>query len=184
MRWFSLDASVIDWDETTYLLGARALLEGKSLYVDVWDFKPPGIFWLLAGLESLFDNAIVPLRVLGVLLISLTAFFISRISFSVAPKQPVAGFMAGLFFVSAISFNSFNNGLARGYGLEINTEHFFLLFTCATFYLVARFPKRVAMHGLAGLLLGLGFIIKYFVLVDFVVLCYAITVLGQPAQSI
>jgi hypothetical protein len=37
-----------DWppnrDITTYATMAQELIRGKELYVDIWDFKPPGIF--------------------------------------------------------------------------------------------------------------------------------------------
>lgn len=183
MRWFSLTRSVIDWDETTYLLGARALTEGKSMYVDFWDFKPPGIFWLLSGLEFLFEDSVLPLRIVGLVVITLTGFIISRISLALSPENKLAAFFAGFFFISAISFNGFSNAIARGYGLEINTEHFFLFFSCLAFYLVVKYPRKIAIHGLAGVVAGLGLVIKYFVLVDVVVMAYAIVLLNQSKEK-
>ncbi len=46
LRFFSFFPSVLDHDESTYLEIAREMLEGKALYVDLIDIKPPGIFWL------------------------------------------------------------------------------------------------------------------------------------------
>ena len=180
MRWFSLRASVIDWDETTDLLDARALLQGHSLYAEVWDFKPPGIFWLLTGLEALFDDAIVPLRVLGALLVAGSAYCLNRTLRLIAPAAGEAAFMGGLLFVSTLSFNGFSNAIGRGLGLEVNTEHFFIFFTCLAFWIGLRGRDQPVRLLLAGLTLGAGFVVKYFVLVDFVLLAYAIAVWPQP----
>jgi hypothetical protein len=38
-------------DQAMFILGARVLAEGGTLYVDYWDFKQPGIYliYFLAG---------------------------------------------------------------------------------------------------------------------------------------
>jgi hypothetical protein len=41
--------SVIDWDESLYMLGARALLHGQFPYVTVFDDKPLGEPVLIAA---------------------------------------------------------------------------------------------------------------------------------------
>ena len=40
-------------DEGTYADIGRALLRGAHLYRDVWDNKPPGVYWLAAGVDAL-----------------------------------------------------------------------------------------------------------------------------------
>ncbi len=171
MRFFSFHRSVIDWDESTYLLGAKALLQNQTLYVDFWDFKPPGIFWLFAGLQALFDDAIVAARILGCLLVVGTAFFINRIFKQLWPKEPIGGLMAGVLFIGAISFNTIGFSLTRGTGLEVNTEHFFIFFSCLGVWLFLRKPDQIFSVFAAGLALGAGFVVKYFVLADFIAIC-------------
>src|SRR5579871_6477071 len=41
-------------DEGTYADIGRALLRGAHLYRDVWDNKPPGVYWLAAVVDALF----------------------------------------------------------------------------------------------------------------------------------
>ncbi|TFG66582.1 MAG: hypothetical protein E4H28_01470 [Gemmatimonadales bacterium] len=172
-RFFAFDRSVIDWDETTYLLGARALLDGKVMYVDFWDFKPPGFFWLLTGLEAMFDDAILPLRVAAMLSVAATGFVLSMISLALAPRQKTAALFAGLLYIVLISTNGLPNAISAS-GLDANTEHFFILFTCIGMYLVVRGAGRPSFALLAGLSIGTAFVIKYYVIADFLALLLAI----------
>ncbi|HJX00321.1 MAG TPA: hypothetical protein VJ453_09170, partial [Terriglobales bacterium] len=41
-------------DQGTYLQIGQSLLEGKHLYVQLWDNKPPGIFWVYAVIAKVF----------------------------------------------------------------------------------------------------------------------------------
>jgi hypothetical protein len=41
-------------DQTLFLLGAKLMAEGKTLYIDFWDIKQPGIFYLYQLGGSLF----------------------------------------------------------------------------------------------------------------------------------
>src|SRR5437773_10929315 len=43
-------------DQATYGLIGDALLHGQKLYRDVWDMKPPGIFWTYAVMVKLFGT--------------------------------------------------------------------------------------------------------------------------------
>jgi hypothetical protein len=36
----SLDREVIDWDESTFAVISKSIINGKTLYVDSWDTKP------------------------------------------------------------------------------------------------------------------------------------------------
>ncbi|MBP8239553.1 MAG: hypothetical protein KAX50_06315, partial [Saprospiraceae bacterium] len=49
MRFFSFFPSVINHDESTYILIAEGLLKGKVYFRDYIDTKPIGIFLLYAG---------------------------------------------------------------------------------------------------------------------------------------
>ena len=45
IRFYSFDRSVMDWDESTYILAGQALHENNyKLYTDIIDVKPVGIF--------------------------------------------------------------------------------------------------------------------------------------------
>lgn len=160
LRFFSFFPSVIDHDESTYLEMARQILAGKVLYVDMIDIKPPGIFLILAGFQALFGYSIFVIRLLVALWIGLTAFIIYRSGRLIFRdlKSPIA---AGIIYIFLLSTWSF-------YGISITPEIFFNLFTVLTLYVLLR-SDSPWNYLLAGLLTGLGFVVKYFVVVDFAV---------------
>ena len=61
LRFLSFHYSVIDHDESTYLIIADAVLNGSYLYADVIDTKPPGIFLAFGLIQVLFGKSIVAL---------------------------------------------------------------------------------------------------------------------------
>ena len=59
LRFWTLFVSVLDKDESIYILGADSLLNGNLPYTKIWDNKPPGIFILFSLAMLMFDNSIV-----------------------------------------------------------------------------------------------------------------------------
>lgn len=54
-------------DQGIYAMVGRALLRGEMPYRDAWDFKPPGIFLIYAGVRAVLGNGQAAIRVLEVL---------------------------------------------------------------------------------------------------------------------
>jgi len=158
LRFFSFFPSVIDHDESTYLEIARMLLNGKTLYVDMVDIKPPGIFLILAGFQSVFSYSLFVIRLLVAIWVALTAFILykSALIFTRDERAAVASGIIYIFFISTWSF----------YGISITPEIFFNLFTISALFVLIKNEKPVRYFW-AGLLAGIGFIIKYLVLFDF-----------------
>lgn len=50
-------------DQGIYALVGEGLLDGAMPYRDVWDFKPPGIFFVFAFAEALFGKAMTSVRI-------------------------------------------------------------------------------------------------------------------------
>jgi hypothetical protein len=79
-------------DQGTYLTIGQGLLEGKQLYRDLWDNKPPGIFIAYAGIAKLFGRVmwsaaavdIVLLLVISYLLFRFTEPYLGRAGAAVA----------------------------------------------------------------------------------------------------
>jgi 4-amino-4-deoxy-L-arabinose transferase-like glycosyltransferase len=161
LRFFSFFPSVLDHDESTYLEIARMILNGKMLYVDMIDIKPPGIFLILAGFQAVFGYSIFVMRLLVSLWIAFTAFMIYMTS-RLLVKNERASLAAGIIYIFLISTWSF-------YGISITPEIFFNLFTISALYLLVKKQSHLN-YLLAGLLAGLGFIVKYLVLFDFAVI--------------
>lgn len=176
LRFFSFYPSVLDHDESTYLEIAREMLEGKILYVDLIDIKPPGIFWLYASFQLVFGHSIFIMRLMTALFIAATSFMIfllCRMMFD-SKRAGIAGGIIYILFVSTWS----------GFGISPNTELYFNFFTITGLYVLMKKEHWLYYLG-AGMLLGLGFIIKYLVLFDFVAFLFFffLTFLRQPSRS-
>ena len=158
LRFFSFFTSVLDHDESTYLIIGRDVLQGKDLYVDSVDSKPVGIFLIYAFFQLIFGYSIFLKRLAVSLLVGLTAYLLRNVSLKLFQEKRVA-FAAGIIYIYYTStWNAF--------GLSPNTELFFNFFTISSLLLF--FNKSRFNYLIAGLLLGIGFIIKYLVLLDFI----------------
>jgi hypothetical protein len=160
LRFFSFFPSVIDHDESTYLEIARMLLSGKTLYVDMIDIKPPGIFLILAGFQAVFGHSIFVMRLLVAIWVGLTAYLV-YLTGNLLFKDNRAAIASGFIYIFFISTWSY-------YGVSITPEIFFNLFTISSLYILLKMKSQVRYFW-AGLLAGVGFIIKYLVLFDFTV---------------
>ena len=53
------------WDESTFIIMGSHVLEGHLPYLELFDIKPPGIFFALAGVMSVFGENLLAVRFLG-----------------------------------------------------------------------------------------------------------------------
>jgi 4-amino-4-deoxy-L-arabinose transferase-like glycosyltransferase len=156
LRLFSFFPSVLDHDESTYMIIGRDILNGKSLYTDVTDTKPVGIFLFYAFLEFLFGGSIFMKRLVFAIIVGITAYLISKASKKMFDNNKVA-FASGLIYIIYTSTWTLH-------GRSPNTELLFNLTTISTLLLFLNGGKFNFFLG--GLVTGLGFIIKYLVLFD------------------
>jgi hypothetical protein len=63
-------------DQGTYLTIGQGLLEGKQLYRDLWDNKPPGIFIVYAGIAKLFGRVMWSAAVVDILLLLVISYLL------------------------------------------------------------------------------------------------------------
>ena len=61
----SLEREVIDWDESTFILMAANVLDGHLPYVELFDNKPPLLFFTLAGVMAVFGESLLVVRLFG-----------------------------------------------------------------------------------------------------------------------
>ena len=54
-------------DQAIYALAAQAMLEGGAPYVDIWDFKTPGVYFVFAAAEGLFGRSMSAIRIVEAL---------------------------------------------------------------------------------------------------------------------
>jgi hypothetical protein len=157
IRFLSFFPSVIDHDESTYLVIADALYQGDIYQVDYIDTKPIGIFLIFAALKPLLGGSIFGYRFAAAITLALTSFLLYRAKRADGSRHQ-AGLAAGIIYLIL-------NSLYTRYGVSPNTETYFNLFTALALWIYLR-PGQDSRFFLAGLSLGIGFIIKYVVLFD------------------
>jgi len=160
LRFYSFFPAVMDHDESTYLIIGRDIAMGKDLYADVTDTKPAGIFLIYAFLHFIFGYSIFLTRFVVAWVVAITAWLIyhAAVRLYEARKAACAAGMIYIFYTSVWS----------QFGLSPNTEQFFNLTTISGFLLLLNRKKQ--NFALSGLIFGVGFMIKYVVLFDFLFL--------------
>jgi hypothetical protein len=78
LRILTFFRSVIDHDESTYIVIGDAILQGARYWIDVTDVKPVGIFWLYAGFLGVLGHSIAAMRLMAAVFLGLTAFFVVK----------------------------------------------------------------------------------------------------------
>ena len=93
-----LQIEVIDWDESTFILMAQSVLDGHLPYVELFDIKPPLIYFMLAGAMSVFGKSLLAVRIFGAICILISSVLVMQI----ARRQsgPLAAGLAGLLVVA------------------------------------------------------------------------------------
>jgi hypothetical protein len=152
--------SVLDWDESLYVLMAEQWRQGHLPYTTIWDNKPIGIYGIFLLFQSVFGDPVVAIRAATIAAISLAAFAVFRIALLIpqaaGPNRVVCAVFAGVAFIICSLSND---------GLAANTEIFMAGFTAFAVLCAISpgwFAQRPDLRGLmTGLLFGLAFMTKY-----------------------
>jgi Dolichyl-phosphate-mannose-protein mannosyltransferase len=139
-------------DQATYCVIAESLLKGRHLYRDLWDNKPPGIFYLYVPIVKLLGRA--TWLVGAVDLACVVAASVGTFYFCTRYLGPQAGALAAVLYACWHD--------RKGYINAAQPEVFLVLFVFAAFFLLAcegRGPMWRCFA--AGLALGAAFWIKY-----------------------
>ena len=150
LRWASFLPSVIDWDESLYLLQAREWLRGNWPLSGVWDMHPVGAPGMIALTFLALGESLEAVRLLGAICVTLTGYALAFLATRLGAPRAVAVAAAVLHATHSILLG----------GLASNTE---ILFA----------PMVVAALGLAvspgepwrrllpmGVLVGLALLVK------------------------
>ena len=139
-------------DQATYSVIEEILLKGKHLYRDLWDNKPPGIFYLYVPIVALLGR--VPWLVGAVDLACVAAASLCTFYFCTRYLGPQTGALA------AVLYAYWHNH--KGYISAAQPEVFIILFVFAAFFLMAHEGWRPPWRSFAaGLAMGAAFWIKY-----------------------
>jgi 4-amino-4-deoxy-L-arabinose transferase-like glycosyltransferase len=167
LRLPTLQRSVIDWDESLYMLMAEQWMDGHLPYTTVWDHKPVGVYVIVRFAMTLVGQSILASRLASILFVFLAAQMIRRITARLVPSEG-GGLVAGFAYPA---FSLLLGGAAS------NTEHYLIAlvlsggFILLRSYQLAPNEKSRLLHlCAAGLLFGLALQVKYLILPQVVLL--------------
>jgi 4-amino-4-deoxy-L-arabinose transferase-like glycosyltransferase len=122
------EISVIDWDESVFILQAREMLWGHLPYTTLRDIKRPGSATLIAGAMLLFGERVLAARILAFACVAATALLLRLIVREIGGSR-AAGLLAAILYVA---FS------ARLGGLVAHTEVLLAPFSAAGVLLLLR----------------------------------------------
>ena len=139
----------VDRDESTFILMGQAWVDGYLPYTVLWDVKPPLTFLFYAVVIYLFGKSFIAIRLLGALLVALSAYFTYAIALKISTKR--AALVSG--FACVILQSMF--GSIQG----VMSEHILMVFYMAALYLLIRNLRNIALIS-AGLMFGIALMVK------------------------
>lgn len=151
-RLLSLDMP-FERDEGAYACVADGLARGELPYVDVFDHKPPGIYYIYRASFALFGRTVVAPRLAALVAVGIAAFLLAQFI-----ARRTGHLSAGLGSALLFGFASTSIAIA---GPTANTEVFTLPFIVAGVALLTALPLRPGLTALgAGLAFGIAAMIK------------------------
>ena len=146
--------SVIDWDESIYIVVARELLNGALPYSAVFDHKPIGLYYLFAGFIGVLGDDPFSVRLLGMVVVAGAAILLRQILIEFGGMRDRTALWLALSYVVA------TGGLG---GAAVNTEIIVNALTFSWIYLVLTAVRSGAVWPLfvAGTAMGLSFQVNY-----------------------
>ncbi len=145
-------------DQGIYAVVGDAILAGKMPYLDAWDFKPPGIFFVYAAAQALFGKAMVSVRIVEVagLLAVVVAF--RRLGRSLF-DSPTAGLLGGaLATLIHAELEFWHTAQPESFGGMLTV--FALVLTTGAAVDAATRRRRALAWIATGLLFGAAFLFK------------------------
>jgi hypothetical protein len=139
-------------DQATYCVIGRGLLDGARLYRDLWDNKPPGIFYLYAPIVKVFGPAMWSIGLLDILWLLAISICIFRFAERTLGKA--------LAFLAVLANTAMH--IRAGYWDAGQPETFLMLFIFSSYFLLASRSQKPMLNDVgAGLLFSAAFWIKY-----------------------
>lgn len=157
LRYYSLFPSVIDTDESLYLIIAQHWLRGELPYQSIWDQHSVGLPAFFAIVQSFFVGSVAAIRVTAALAVATTATIV-YITARLLERQRLASAIAALFYIA---------WTARWWGLPANCELYLnVLIAGAMYILIAEtlspspWRRQFFRYCIASLLLGIAVQVK------------------------
>lgn len=148
-------------DQGLFSSVASGILKGQLPYRDLWDHKPPAIFYLYAAAFMVLGAKVGAIAFLEYVTVALITAFIAFMG------KLLWGRSVGLTGAALFGFFSLSS-VFEGYWGRSQAEVLFSLFVVLGIFILLRFPSgSVFFPLLAGIFFGLGFTLKFSALLNF-----------------
>jgi hypothetical protein len=143
----------LERDEGAYLYMGRLLVEGGVPYVDFFEAKPPGIFYVYALLHILSGGNLAWMHVLMAIVVAVSTLFLYGLARSWIGNGPA--------LVTVVVFSALSMSIQAS-GFTLQSEHFVVFFSLAGLYALDRAlaMNRPWLALVAGVLFGCSLSIK------------------------
>jgi hypothetical protein len=139
-------------DQATYCYIGQRLWEGKQLYLDLWDNKPPGIFFLYAVMVKILGNVMWQVGLLDILWLLIISVFIFKFA-----ERHLGTAPAVIAVIVHATWRAWS-----GYWDAAQPENFLVLFVIAAYFLSSYEGKPRWLYDFqSGILFGVAFWFKY-----------------------
>jgi 4-amino-4-deoxy-L-arabinose transferase-like glycosyltransferase len=138
----------IDRDESTFIIMGQSIADGYLPYEQLWDLKPPLLFYLFGLIEYIFPHSIVAIRLSGVFVIFGSALLLLKIAKTSGVKN---GFLIALSYVLLSSMF----GSVQG----VMSEHVAVFFMLGGLFFFIK-KKTILNLLIAGFLFGCALLCK------------------------
>lgn len=135
----------IDKDESTFIIMGQSWVDGHLPYTQLWDLKPPVTFLYFAIIIKLFGKSFIVIRLLGSIMVAITALFTYGIATKITTKK--VAFWCAVF---CVFFQSLFGSLQG-----VMSEHISIVFFVAGIYLLFLKENWISFLGI-GVLFGLS----------------------------
>lgn len=163
---------VMDWDESTYILMAQSFLNGHLPYTELWDNKPPFIFYMVGFFIFLFGKSIAAVRIGGTLSVALSSLFVYLTGRKIWESKTISLVAALLFIFTSSNTLSGYATISEHLALVLLLPAVYLFFTTLApfrkFFLIGFLLTAASLvrMNLAFVSMGVGlFIFAYYIYV-------------------
>lgn len=140
----------IDRDESSFILVGQSWVDGYLPYTQLWDIKPPLIFFVFASVIYFFGKSFFAIRLLGVLLVAISSFFTYKITERICSRN-LAFFIGLLCIILQSLFGSLQG---------VMSEHIAMAFLVPAIYILTKKNQGYFPTFLAGILVGCSLMTK------------------------